>query len=206
MKPEPEYTPELADGYEEHLVQRLNVSHIENEVIRAATEVHRQLGPGLLESAYKACLCHELNALGIPFQRKVLLPVNYKGLRLACGYTLDLVVEEVLIVEVKAVEELLPIHTAQLLTYLKCHDKRAGLLINFDVPTLKYGLKRVVSRYTGAALIPSLAPEALGVQADNKVVQLIESPLAQASGAALSRRRRSGASRQRPSQRSPKEI
>lgn len=98
-------------------------------VIGAAIDVHRALGPGLLESAYEECLCHELTLRGIPFHRQVSQPVTYKGVKLDCGYRLDLVVEDRLIVEVKAVDALHPIHTAQLLTYLKLSGHRVGLLL-----------------------------------------------------------------------------
>ena len=113
-------------------------------VIGAAIEVHKQLGPGLLESAYEVCLCREFELLGIAFERQVPLPVEYKGLRLDGGYRLDLVVEGQLILELKSVEELLPLHEAQLLTYLKLSGIKVGLLINFNVPALKDGIKRRV--------------------------------------------------------------
>jgi len=111
-------------------------------IIAAAIEVHRQLGPGLLESAYEECLCHELHLRGLAFQRQVDLPVSYKGLHLDCGYKIDLIVEQEVILELKCVEKILPIHEAQLLTYLKLAGKRVGLLINFNVPLLVQGIKR----------------------------------------------------------------
>jgi GxxExxY protein len=132
----------IEDGLENALTDR---------IIAAAIEVHRHLGPGLLESAYESCLCHELNSMGIPFQCQVPLPVSYKGLHLACAYKLDLLVKDTIIVELKAVEEFAPVHHAQLLTYLKLTGKRVGLLINFNVPVLKDGLRRVVNRYSGPA-------------------------------------------------------
>jgi GxxExxY protein len=107
-------------------------------------EVHRALGPGLLESAYEECLCHELSLIGLSFERQVPLPVLYKGVRLDCGYRLDLVVEGRVIVEVKSVERLLPIHEAQLLTYLRLAQIHTGLLRNFSVPALRQGIKRMV--------------------------------------------------------------
>ena len=125
-----------------------------DRIIGAAIEVHRHLGPGLLESAYEECLCHELSILGIPFRRQVPLAVGYKGLNLECAYKLDLLVDETVIVEIKAVEDFSPIHHSQLLTYLKLSDKRVGLLINFHVPVLKNGLKRIVNHYIGPALSP----------------------------------------------------
>lgn len=108
-------------------------------VIGAAIEVHRALGPGLLESAYEECLCHELFLRGLAFQRQVPLPVSYKGITLDGGCRLDLVIEESLILELKCVEHILPVHEAQLLTYLKMTRKRVGLIINFCVATLVRG-------------------------------------------------------------------
>jgi GxxExxY protein len=127
---------------------------ITERIIAAAIEVHRHIGPGLLESAYEECLCRELQLMGIPFQRQLALPVNYKGVRLDCAYKLDLLVDDKVIVEIKAVEDFAPVHHSQLLTYLKLTNKRVGLLINFHVPILKNGLKRVVNRYAGPALAP----------------------------------------------------
>jgi GxxExxY protein len=120
-----------------------------DKIIGAAIEVHRHRGPGLLESAYEACLCYELAAGGLQFRRQEQLPVAYKGLRLDCGYRMDLLVEDTVVVELKSIDELLPIHSAQVLTYLKASEKRVGLLINFNVPVLKKGLKRIVNRYAG---------------------------------------------------------
>jgi GxxExxY protein len=114
------------------------------KVIGAAIEVHRALGPGLLESAYEECLCHELNLSGLGFQRQVPLPVVYKGVRLDCGYRLDVVVEGRVLVELKTVERLLPIHEAQLLTYLRLAQIQTGLLLNFNVPVLRGGIRRMV--------------------------------------------------------------
>ena len=116
---------------------------ISEQVIGAAIEIHRILGPGLLESAYEECLCYELNSKNIPFQRQVALPVKYKDVCLECGYRMDLVIASTLVLELKTVELLLPIHQAQLLTYLKLSGLRTGLLINFNVPVLKQGLKRM---------------------------------------------------------------
>jgi len=108
-------------------------------VIGAAIEVHRALGPGLLESAYEECLCHEMYLRGISFERQVPLPVEYKGVRLDCGYRLDIVVERALILEIKCLEHVLPVHEAQLLTYLKMTGKRVGLILNFKVSVLTRG-------------------------------------------------------------------
>ena len=112
-------------------------------IIGAAIEVHRQLGPGLLESAYEECLCHELRLRGLTFRQQVDLPVA-KGLQLDCGYKIDLVINDDVIVELKAVEKILPLHEAQLLTYPKLSGKRVGLLINFNAPLLMQGIVRKV--------------------------------------------------------------
>jgi GxxExxY protein len=120
-------------------------------VIGACIEIHRSLGPGLLESAYEECLCHELSLAGISYERQKPLPVHYKGVNLDCGYRLDLVVEHKLVVELKAVESLLPVHEAQLLTYLKLSGLTLGLLINFNVPVLKSGIKRIVNNFQDSA-------------------------------------------------------
>ncbi|MBI4552725.1 MAG: GxxExxY protein [Candidatus Latescibacteria bacterium] len=118
---------------------------LSKKIIGAAIEVHRCLGPGLLESAYEECLCHELALQRIPFERQVPLLVEYKGVHLECAYRLDLVVENLVIVELKAVEKMEPIYDAQLLTYLRLRNLWLGLLINFNVSTLKNGIKRLVN-------------------------------------------------------------
>jgi len=121
------------------------VSHeITDTVIGAAIEVHRALGPGLLESAYEECLCRELSLRGLSFQRQVPLPVSYKGVKLDCGYRIDLIVSESVIIEIKAVDQLEPVHEAQLMTYLKLSNIHVGLLVNFNVPLLKQGIVRRV--------------------------------------------------------------
>jgi GxxExxY protein len=117
------------------------------EVIGAALEVHRTLGPGLLESSYRKSLYRELSIRHIPFQRELPLPLNYKGLRLDCGYRMDAVVARQIVVEVKSVVALAPIHEAQLLTYLKIGGYRLGLLINFNVLVLKDGIRRKIVGY-----------------------------------------------------------
>ena len=114
-------------------------------IIAAAIEVHKCLGPGLLESAYEECLCRELSLKGLSFERQKNLPVTYKGLSLDCGYRLDLLIEELVVVELKTVERIDPIHRAQLLTYLKLSDLWLGMLINFNVPVLKDGISRIVN-------------------------------------------------------------
>jgi GxxExxY protein len=116
-------------------------------LIGAAIEVHKALGPGLLESAYEACLRRELDLRGVTYQHQQPLPIEYKGETVDCGYRLDLVVEGVLIAELKSVEQLLPIHEAQLLTYLRLTGIHLGLLINFNVPVLRRGVKRMVNGY-----------------------------------------------------------
>ncbi|MEN8141820.1 MAG: GxxExxY protein [Thermodesulfobacteriota bacterium] len=114
-------------------------------IIGAAIEVHRQLGPGLLESTYERCLAHELSVVGLDYARQVALPVVYKGLQLECGYRLDLVVEGRVILELKTVSCFEAIHEAQILTYLKLSDLKLGLLFNFNVPVMRKGIKRVVN-------------------------------------------------------------
>ena len=126
-------------------------NELTERVIGACIEIHRALGPGLLESAYEECLCYELSQAAIKFERQKPLPVHYKGVKLDCGYRLDLVVEEKVIVELKAVENLMPIHEAQLLTYLKLSGLTLGLLINFNVAMLKQGIKRIVNNFQDSA-------------------------------------------------------
>lgn len=125
------YTKELAD-------------RLSNRIIGAAIEVHRHLGAGLLESAYEACLSHELTLRGITYRRQVPLPVVYKGNKLDCGYRLDLIVEDLVIVEFKTVDKIEPVHVAQVLTYLKLRQLWLALLINFNVACLKSGIRRIV--------------------------------------------------------------
>jgi GxxExxY protein len=116
-------------------------------IIGSAIEVHRALGPGLLESAYRECLAWELSLRHIPFDREKPLLVEYKGARLQCGYRLDLVVAGEVVVEIKAIDVILPVHKAQLLTYMKLGGWKVGLLINFHVPALKNGIKRMVLNF-----------------------------------------------------------
>jgi len=122
----------------------MEINEITDAIIGAAIEVHRALGPGLLESTYQRCLGHELTLRKISFAKEIDLPVLYKGLALDCGYRLDLIVLNAVVVEVKSVQGLDRIHDAQMLTYLKLGGFRAGLLINFNVPLLKYGIRREV--------------------------------------------------------------
>lgn len=121
------------------------INEITRDIIAAAIEVHKTLGPGLLESTYQTCLCRELTLRGIPFQSQLELPVIYKGVQLDVGYRIDILVEDLVIVELKSVEALAPVHSAQLLTYLKLSQKYAGLLINFNVALLKEGVKRMLN-------------------------------------------------------------
>jgi GxxExxY protein len=122
-----------------------DINNLTGEVIGAAIEVHRVLGPGLLENVYEQCLCRELTLRNMPIEIQKALAVNYKGVELDCGYRLDIVVPDKLIIELKACESLLPIHEAQLLTYLKLTGIQFGLLINFNVPLLKDGIKRIAN-------------------------------------------------------------
>ena len=123
--------------------QRKRLNDLSGKVIGACIEIHRELGPGLLESAYEECLAYELSKAGLRFERQMALPVRYKEVQLDCGYRLDFVIEGELILEIKATSEQHPIHEAQLLTYLKPDKKPLGLLINFNVPTLTKGVKRI---------------------------------------------------------------
>ena len=125
---------------------------ITRRIIGGAIEVHRRLGPGLLESAYEVCLAFELRQMGLIVEEQKPLPVIYREVKLDCGYRLDLVVENSVVVEIKAVDQLAPIHVAQLLSYLRLSNKRVGLLINFHVRVLKNGLKRIVNDFPDSAL------------------------------------------------------
>jgi GxxExxY protein len=125
----------------------MNLSHetgLGERVIGLSIDVHRHLGPGLLESAYEECLCFELKQAGISYQRQVALPIVYKDVRLDCGYRMDIVIQNELIIEIKAVDRILPVHEAQMLTYLRLSRLRAGLLLNFNKVVLKDGLRRFV--------------------------------------------------------------
>ena len=122
----------------------MQINDITHEIIAAAIEVHRALGPGLLESIYEECLCRELNLRKVSFDRQIPLQIQFKGAQLGYAYRLDLLVEKQVVVEIKAVESILPIHEAQLLTYLKLGGFKIGLLINFNVTILKRGIRRRV--------------------------------------------------------------
>ena len=123
--------------------QRIN--QISGEIVDAAMKVHSALGPGLLESAYEGCLKHELTKRGLKVLSQVTLPVIYDGVKIDVGYRVDLLVEDSVIVELKAVERLTPLNEAQLLSYLKLSGRKLGLLINFNVEHMKYGIKRIVN-------------------------------------------------------------
>lgn len=122
----------------------METNQLTGQVIGAAIEVHKTLGPGLLESVYEECLCHELNIRHIPYKRQQAFSVDYKGIKIDCGYRIDLLVSDLVIFELKSVDSLQPIHEAQLLTYLKLTALRVGLLINFNVRVLKEGIKRLI--------------------------------------------------------------
>lgn len=122
----------------------MKMNQISGQIIDAAMKVHSVLGPGLLESAYEGCLLHELNKRGLKVQSQVALPVHYAGVEIELGYRLDLLVEDCVIVELKAVEKITPLHQAQILSYLKLSNKSLGLLINFNVLHLKEGIKRII--------------------------------------------------------------
>ena len=113
------------------------------QVIGCAIEVHRTLGPGLLESTYEKCLAHELKLAALPFINQAAMPIDYKGIPWDCGYRLDVLIDDCLVVELKAVEQLLPIHQAQVITYMKLAEAPVGLLINFNVKLLKDGIRRL---------------------------------------------------------------
>jgi len=127
----------------------MDVNTLSNVIIGAAIDVHKALGPGLLESAYETCLCHELGIRGVEYRKQINLPVEYKDVQLDCGYRLDILVEDKVVVELKSVEKILPIHDAQLLTYLKLGGWHLGMILNFNVPLLRYGIKRKVLNLKG---------------------------------------------------------
>lgn len=131
------------------MVERSNdeLNQISGKIIELAIAVHRELGPGMLEGAYEVCLVHELVKSGFKVDRQVVLPIVYQGLKLDAGYRLDLIVEDAVIVELKAIESIHPVHSAQLLSYLRMSGMRLGLLINFNVKMLRDGIKRVVNKF-----------------------------------------------------------
>jgi GxxExxY protein len=123
---------------------KLRHEDLTEQIIGAAIEVHKAIGPGLMESVYEECLCHELKLRRLGFEQQMLVPVTYKGISIDCKYRLDLLVAGIVIVELKTVERVLPIHEAQLLTYLRLPQKPVGLIVNFNVPILKQGIVRRV--------------------------------------------------------------
>jgi GxxExxY protein len=124
------------------------MNQLSSKIIGAAIEVHKTLGPGLLESAYEECLCHELNIQGLLFEKQKPLTIYYKGKKLDCGYRLDIVVEKAVIIELKSCEKVEPIHKAQLLTYLKLSGLNLGLILNFNVPLMRDGIVRIVNEFS----------------------------------------------------------
>lgn len=132
------------------MTEKARLDRITESIIGAAIEVHRALGPGLLESAYEACLAFELAQRGLRVEQQKPLPVIYREVKLDCGYRLDLLIEEQVIVEIKAVDRLTPIHQARLLSYPRLSGCKVGLLINFNVKVLKDGLRRVVNNFPDA--------------------------------------------------------
>ena len=122
-------------------------NEITGTILECSLRIHSKLGPGLLESVYQACLEHELTRAGLSVRAQLLLPVVYDGLQINAGYRIDLLVADIVIVEVKSVEQILPVHFAQLLTYLRLANKRVGLLINFNVAHLRQGVKRIVNGF-----------------------------------------------------------
>ena len=125
-----------------------NMNQLSSKIIGAAIEVHKTLGPGLLESAYEECLCHELSIQGLLFEKQKPLSLDYKGKKLDCGYRLDIVVEKEVIIELKSCEKIEPIHKAQLLTYLKLSGLNLGLILNFNVPLMRDGIVRIVNEFS----------------------------------------------------------
>lgn len=125
----------------------MELNQISGKIIECSIKVHRALGPGMLESAYEACLFYELHKAGLKVEKQKMLPINYDGVKIDAGYRIDLLVEDEVIVELKAVEKVHPIHKAQLLSYLKLSNKKLGLLINFNVKLLKDGVERVVNNF-----------------------------------------------------------
>jgi GxxExxY protein len=123
----------------------MDINELTSKIIGAAIEVHKNLGPGLLESAYEECLCFEMTLRGLSFKRQEPLPIEYKGTKLDCGYRLDIVVENKVIIELKACDKIEPIHRAQLLTYLKLSGLNLGLLLNFNTPVMRDGIVRIVN-------------------------------------------------------------
>ena len=125
----------------------MDVNKLSNKIIGAAIEVHKSLGPGLLESTYEECLCYELKLRNISFERQISLPVTYKEKLLECGYRIDILVEKSIVLELKAIDKIEAIHKAQLLTYLKLSNISLGLILNFNVPVMRDGIVRIVNEF-----------------------------------------------------------
>jgi GxxExxY protein len=136
------------------MTEKEKLDHITDTIIHCAIDVHKALGPGLLESAYEACLAFELVEHGLKIERQRPLPVIYRDVKLDCGYRLDILVEESVIIEIKVVEQLIPIHKAQLLSYLRLSECVVGLLINFNVKALKDGVIRLVNNFPDSLRSP----------------------------------------------------
>jgi GxxExxY protein len=171
--------PESAEEAETRGMPRVSWSAenvLTDKIIGAAIEVHRHLGPGLLEAVYEECLCYELSQMGLKFQRQVHLPIHCKGVKFESAYKMDLVVEDAIVIEIKATEEMLPVHAAQLLTYLKSSNKRVGLLINFNVPILRNGLKRIVNHYAGPQPTTRVSTSSALESGDEETLNLSPSP------------------------------
>jgi GxxExxY protein len=139
-----EYTEICSENTELYTPEFQLINNITQQVIGIAMKVHSELGPGLLENAYKECLIYDLAKSGLYIQREIAIPLVYKGIKLECGYRADIIVENKVIIEIKAVETLNDVHLAQLLTYLKIANKKLGLLMNFNVARLKDGIRRVI--------------------------------------------------------------
>jgi GxxExxY protein len=129
----------------------LHEDDITEQIIGCAIKIHKALGPGLLESAYEECLCYELNKVGLRVERQKALPLVYEEIKLECGYRVDVLVENKVVVEIKSVDCLTDVHLAQVLTYLKIGDRRVGLLMNFNVSKMLFGIKRVVNKFIDSA-------------------------------------------------------
>ncbi len=132
----------MSKGIYEPLPDR--VEKIAAEIVDAAVQIHQSLGPGLLETVYQSCLCYELSSRKIPFKTEVDVPIIYKNVRLDSGFRLDILVDDSIVLELKSVEKIIPIHEAQLLTYLKLTNTRLGFILNFNVPIMKQGTKRMI--------------------------------------------------------------
>jgi GxxExxY protein len=143
----PELTVRMNNKSDLSLQEIEEYNKVTEKIIGCCIEVHRNLGPGLLESSYEECLCHELNIQGLNYERQLPLSIKYKTVRLDCGYRIDVLVENKIVLEIKSVDEILPIYKAQLLTYMKLSHYKLGLLINFNVGLIKNGIFRMVNNF-----------------------------------------------------------